>query len=199
VLVLVTLFVRCRSTAQVAAQSPHGQGSILMLEELLPRWKGKASSSSSSGSRSPTSSSRSRSPPPTPAAHIIENPFVPALPGISGDDLVLLALLGAVFLKGFPGGDRPRRAHRGALLGLNVVLCVACARSSRHPHVSAVAQSRSDRYPSPHDDRPALAALSELALGLSGFETGWPSCRSCAAPDDDAARPPGASATRASC
>lgn len=108
VLVLLTLFGALPVYNRVASESPHGQGSILMLERLLPFWGGKLMVLALLGFATTdfvitiTLSAADAS------AHLIENPFFKS--ALEGQQvlvtLVLVALLGVVFFARFPGGNR---------------------------------------------------------------------------------------------
>src|SRR6267378_6431453 len=103
VLVLLTFFGALPIYCYVARESPHGEGSIAMLEHLLTWWKGKLFVLTLLGFAATdfiitiTLSAADAS------AHLIQNPFAPHF--FQGQSipitLFLVALLGAVFLRGF--------------------------------------------------------------------------------------------------
>jgi hypothetical protein len=177
VLVAVTLFVALPVYRQVAERSPHGQGSIAMLEELLPRWRGKVFVLILLGFAltdfviTMTLSAADA------AAHIIENPFVPhAVNHPVLVTLALLAFLAAIFLKGFREAIGLAVGIVAIYLALNVVLLIVCVRELTLHHPDALVVWRrllNQTYLSPWATvAVALLLYPRLALGLSGFETG---------------------------
>jgi hypothetical protein len=176
ILVAVTLLVALPVYREVAARSPHGQGSIAMLEELLPRWRGKVFVLFLLGFAltdfiiTITLSAADAT------AHIVENPLVPPVFHRPVPvTLVLIAVLGAVFLKGFREAIGLAVAIVALYLGLNaVVLAVTLYAALTHPvEVSDWWSQLLAVHASPTHMLAAAALLfPKLALGLSGFETG---------------------------
>ncbi|MFJ9005690.1 amino acid transporter [Streptomyces canus] len=177
VLVIVTLAGALPVYRRVAEESPHGEGSIAMLERLLTFWKGKLFVLTLLGFAATdflitiTLSAADAS------THLVENPH---LTSTLHDKqmlitLVLVALLGAVFLKGFLEAIGVAVALVAVYLALNVVVVIvgvwhvanaghvitdwSSALTAEHGNVFAMVGV-------------ALLVFPKLALGLSGFETG---------------------------
>jgi len=177
ILVLLTLFGALPIYRRVAAQSPHGEGSIAMLEHLLPWWQGKLFVLCLLGFVATDFIITITLSAADATAHIIENPLVPSFFDNQqiGITLVLVALLGAVFLKGFREAIGIAVLLVGVYLLLNlVVVGMGIYQIVLHPE--AIANWRTalfTNYPNPFVMLGvAVLLFPELALGLSGFETG---------------------------
>ncbi|MEU1942381.1 amino acid transporter [Streptomyces sp. NPDC059474] len=177
VLVAVTLAGALPVYRRVAKESPHGEGSIAMLERLLSFWKGKLFVLTLLGFAATdflitiTLSAADAS------THLVENPhFTSALHGHEVPiTLGLVALLGAVFLKGFMEAIGVAVVLVGGYLALNAVVVVVGLW-----HVATASHVVTDwsRALTAEHSNPlvmvglALVVFPKLALGLSGFETG---------------------------
>ncbi|MGW8762518.1 amino acid transporter [Streptomyces sp. NPDC055815] len=177
VLVIVTLAGALPVYRRVAEESPRGEGSIAMLSRLLSFWKGKLFVLTLLGFAATdflitiTLSAADAS------THLVENPH---LESALHDKqvlitMILVALLGAVFLKGFLEAIGVAVALVGVYLALNAVVVVngfwhviteghvvtdwTTALTAEHGNVFAMVGV-------------ALLVFPKLALGLSGFETG---------------------------
>src|SRR6188768_1416817 len=103
VLVALTLLGALPVYRCVASESPNGEGSIAMLERLMSFWKGKIFVLVLLGFAATDFIITMTLSAADATAHLVENPHVPAL--FDGHEVAitlgLLALLGAVFLRGF--------------------------------------------------------------------------------------------------
>lgn len=103
VLVLLTLFGALPVYRRVAEESPHGEGSIAMLERLLSFWKGKLFVLTLLGFAATDFLITITLSAADATAHMVENPHLTST--LNGHQvlitLILIALLGGVFLKGF--------------------------------------------------------------------------------------------------
>ncbi len=177
ILVLLTLFGALPIYRRVAAMSPHGEGSIAMLEHLLPWWQGKLFVLCLLGFVATDFIITITLSAADATAHIIENPLVPrflsALPVEL--TLVLVIILGLVFLNGFREAIDLAVVLVGIYLLLNLVtIAMGLREIGRHP---VVLQDWRTTLLTSHGNPLMLLALAalafpKLALGLSGFETG---------------------------
>src|ERR687898_3618944 len=176
-IVLLTLLGMLPVYRRVAGESPHGQGSIALLENLLSFWKGKlfvlfllgfvATAWLFTITLSASSATE----------QVVGNPF---LPDLLRDrevtlTLVLVAILGVVFLKGFREAIGIAIFLVGAYLLLNLIIVVV-----GFYEIAANPATLADWTSALFTDYPGpLAVLGisvlvfpPLALGLPGFETG---------------------------
>ena len=176
ILVLVTLFGALPAYSRIAELSPYGQGSISVLEERLPRWRGKAVvlcllGFAATGFVITITLSAADA-----TAHIVENPFAAGLNlNRTLVTLALIAALAGVFIKGMREAVWVAVPIVAVYLALNVVVVASgLLYILRNPET--LTYWRQNLFAEhPNYLMAAAAALivfPRLALGLSGFETG---------------------------
>lgn len=176
VLVLLTLFGALPIYSRVAERSPEGQGSIAMLEKLVPGWLGKFVVLGLIGFCATdfiitiTLSSADA------AAHIVQNPYAGQfIHSQLWVTVLLVVLLGAMFLKGFKEVLGLAVTLVVVYLALNAVIIAAgLVQVAGQPHLAFDwARLLTVNHGGWHGALLAAALVfPRLALGFSGFETG---------------------------
>ncbi|WP_229928079.1 amino acid transporter [Kitasatospora indigofera] len=177
VLVIVTLCGALPVYRRVAQESPHGQGSIAMLERLLSFWQGKLFVLALLGFAATDFVITITLSAADATAHLVENPHLTG--ALHGRQvlitMILVALLGAVFLKGFSEAIGVAVVLVAVYLALNVVVVAVGLW-----HVLSAPDLVTDwthALTAEHGNVVAMVGVAvlvfpKLALGLSGFETG---------------------------
>lgn len=179
ILVLLTLFGALPIYRRVARESPHGEGSISMLEALLPRWRGKLFVLVLLGFVATDFIITITLSAADATEHIVHNPFAPHwLEHPVLVTLVLIGALGAIFLKGFKEAIGLAVFLVASYLVLNVIVITrGLYEVFMHPQVIPDWTHSLLRHPEVNGNPwlmlgVALVLFPKLALGLSGFETG---------------------------
>jgi hypothetical protein len=177
VLVALTLFGALPVYRRVSAESPNGEGSIAMLERFMSFWKGKIFVLVLLGFAATDFMITMTLSAADATAHLVENPHLE--PFLTGHQvaitLLLLALLGGVFLRGFQEAIGVAVILVAVYLSLNVVvIAVAFGQVAAAPYLwSDWSAALTQQHGNPLVIVGiALLVFPKLALGLSGFETG---------------------------
>jgi hypothetical protein len=190
VLVAVTLFGALPVYRYVAEQSPHGQGSIAMLANLIGGWNGKVFVLAMVGFATTSFVITKTLSAADAAEHLLNNPYFQSAPSWMhsqmGATMFMLVLLGVTFLRGFKEVVGIAAVLVAVYLSLNLVIVVECGRYLfSHPDLldqwwsNVLAGNwQNDEVPMHGKSGLGPAVLASLlifpalALGLSGFETG---------------------------
>jgi hypothetical protein len=177
ILVLLTLFGALPIYRRVAMKSPHGEGSIAMLEKLLSWWQGKILVLCLLGFVATDFIITITLSAADATAHIVENPLVPDFLAEHPVrvTLVLITFLGIIFLKGFREAIGIAVILVVIYLTLNLIV-IGFSFYHLSLDLSVINDWKTALFK--ENSNPLMLVLiacllfPKLALGLSGFETG---------------------------